>query len=216
MKQHPLCTDPDHGPTILDLPIPDGLKMEWAGLETRRHFLGKMGKVLGWAAMASLVGDRVLTGNANAANTTVPPPEFLQAASFCPESQTRDLPFHVWRSATDGLAGLQTETRPTVRHGYSRLGARKPATHRNDRGPGAFSDCTLPLGIQAIRQVRGVGKRSAALYGADGGRPYHHSIDQHGRHQSRTGDHAHEHRKHELRKAVSWLLAFLWTWQHER
>ena len=87
MKQHPLCTDPDHGPTILDLPIPDGLKMEWAGLETRRHFLGKMGKVLGWAAMASLVGDRVLTGNAHAANTTVPPPEFLRLPHFAPKAK---------------------------------------------------------------------------------------------------------------------------------
>ncbi len=87
MKQHPLCTDPDHGPTILDLPIPDGLKMEWAGLETRRHFLGKMGKVLGWAAMASLVGDRVLTGNAHAANTTVPPPELLRLPHFAPKAK---------------------------------------------------------------------------------------------------------------------------------
>ena len=49
MKQHPLCTDPDSGPTIMDLPIAEGLKTEWAELETRRHFLGKAGKVLGWA-----------------------------------------------------------------------------------------------------------------------------------------------------------------------
>ena len=26
MKQHPLCTDPDHGPTVMDLPIAQGLK----------------------------------------------------------------------------------------------------------------------------------------------------------------------------------------------
>ena len=87
MKQHPLCTDPDHGPTVFDLPIPDGLKMEWAALETRRHFLGKMGKVLGWAAMASLFGDTALTGNAHAANAPVPPPEFLKLPHFAPKAK---------------------------------------------------------------------------------------------------------------------------------
>ena len=51
MKQHPLCTDPDNGPTIMDLPIAEGMKAEWAELETRRHFLGRAGKVLGWAAL---------------------------------------------------------------------------------------------------------------------------------------------------------------------
>ena len=68
MKQHPLCTDPEHGPTVLDLPIPDGMKMEWAALQTRRHFLGKLGNVLGWAAVASLLGDKVLTEKAHAAS----------------------------------------------------------------------------------------------------------------------------------------------------
>jgi len=67
VKQHPLCTDPDHGPTVMDLPIAEGLKAEWAELETRRHFLGKAGKVLGWAALASLGGDRLLSGDARAA-----------------------------------------------------------------------------------------------------------------------------------------------------
>jgi hypothetical protein len=87
MKQHPLCTDPDHGPTILDLPISDGLKKEWAALQTRRHFLGKMGNVLGWAAMGSLLGDKALTRNALAANTQPPPPEFLKLPNFAPKAK---------------------------------------------------------------------------------------------------------------------------------
>ena len=37
--------------------FPTGLKREWATLETRRRFLGRSGKVLGWAAMASLFGE---------------------------------------------------------------------------------------------------------------------------------------------------------------
>ncbi len=88
MKQHPLCTDPDNGPTIMDLPIAEGLKAEWAELETRRHFLGKAGKVLGWAALASLFGDRVLTGDARAANVAVPPsPQSLRLPNFAPKAK---------------------------------------------------------------------------------------------------------------------------------
>ena len=67
MKQHPCCTDPEHGPNVMGLPIPTGLKQEWAELETRRVFLGRAGKVLGWAALASLMGDRCLTDAAHAA-----------------------------------------------------------------------------------------------------------------------------------------------------
>ena len=37
MKQHPLCTDPEHGPSVMHLPVPSGLKREWAALETRRQ-----------------------------------------------------------------------------------------------------------------------------------------------------------------------------------
>src|SRR5580698_9204787 len=64
MKQHPLCTDTEREPSVMDLAVPAGLKQEWAALQTRRHFLGRTGKVLGWAAMASLLGDRALRGDA--------------------------------------------------------------------------------------------------------------------------------------------------------
>ena len=67
MKQHPLCTDPECGPSVMHLPVPAGLKREWAALETRRHFLGRTGKVLGWAAMASLLGESALRGDTNPA-----------------------------------------------------------------------------------------------------------------------------------------------------
>jgi hypothetical protein len=94
MKQHPLCSDPDHGPTILDLPIPESVKMEWAAQQTRRHFLGKMGNVLGWAAMASLVGVRGATkATAEAASKTgmtpsgIPTPEMLRLPNFAPKAQ---------------------------------------------------------------------------------------------------------------------------------
>src|ERR1700748_2522212 len=87
MKRHPLCTDPDDGPSVLDLPIPEGLKMEWAVAQTRRHFLGKMGKVLGWAALASLAGDKVLTGVTAAAGITAPPPGGMRLPHFAPKAK---------------------------------------------------------------------------------------------------------------------------------
>ena len=52
------CSD-NHGlgPTPCDLPIPQVLKDEWKRLATRRHFLGASGKVLGAAALSSLMAE---------------------------------------------------------------------------------------------------------------------------------------------------------------
>ena len=74
------CPCSDHhgeGPTVNDLALPFGLKAEWRQLETRRRFLGKMGKTFGWAAMASLMGSRLRAGAAGAA---APGPDFAPKA----------------------------------------------------------------------------------------------------------------------------------------
>src|SRR5258708_27894040 len=57
MKQHPLCSDCEDKITPMDLPIPSGLKKEWSVCESRRQFLGRAGKVLGWASLGTLFGD---------------------------------------------------------------------------------------------------------------------------------------------------------------
>ena len=85
MKQHPLCTDTEYGPTILDLPIAEGLKTEWAALQTRRQFFGKAGKVLGWAAMASLIGDKALHGDTPGASPRGD--ESLRLPHFAPKAK---------------------------------------------------------------------------------------------------------------------------------
>ena len=69
MKQHPLCTDTEQAPHVMGLPIPAETKLQWAELETRRHFLGRSGKVLGWAAVASLLGDGAFGGDKHAADS---------------------------------------------------------------------------------------------------------------------------------------------------
>ncbi|MCU0794520.1 MAG: DUF1501 domain-containing protein [Akkermansiaceae bacterium] len=54
---HHLCSDHcGEGPSVLDLPVPDSLKAEWATLASRRQFLTRAGKSLAWASLASLVG----------------------------------------------------------------------------------------------------------------------------------------------------------------
>ena len=60
MKKHPFCADRENTLTPFDLPLPAGLKREWAAIETRRRFFGRSGKVLGWAALAALFGKDVL------------------------------------------------------------------------------------------------------------------------------------------------------------
>src|ERR1035441_664166 len=72
MKQHPLCTDTEHSLGVMNLPLPSELKLEYATLQTRRHFLGRTGKVLGWAAIASLLGDRALRGDTHPATNGRP------------------------------------------------------------------------------------------------------------------------------------------------
>jgi hypothetical protein len=72
MKQHPLCTDCENPVTPLDLPIPGAVKREWAAIETRRSFLGRSGKVLGWAALAGLFSEMGRWSYAHGAETKAP------------------------------------------------------------------------------------------------------------------------------------------------
>src|SRR3954469_2986702 len=57
-QQHHDCSDNggEHS-SVWDLPhVPIGLKREWLELETRRHFLGRGAKALGWAGLATILG----------------------------------------------------------------------------------------------------------------------------------------------------------------
>jgi hypothetical protein len=78
------CSDHQgEGPTIYDLPgVPLGLREEWRRLETRRHFLGRMGKALGWAGLATLLGPRRLQA-AGGAPAGARLPDFAPRARRC-------------------------------------------------------------------------------------------------------------------------------------
>jgi hypothetical protein len=89
MKQHPLCTDCEQSADVMELPIPTGLKQEWAAIETRRRFLGRSGKVLGWAALVSLLGESRRSGDAE--GTSSQPralsPQELRLPLFAPKAK---------------------------------------------------------------------------------------------------------------------------------
>src|SRR5580698_6678873 len=87
MKQHPLCTDTEHAPNVMDLAVPAEVKQEWATLQTRRHFLGRSGKVLGWAAIASLIGGRSLRGDSYTPDTKAQPVAPLKFPNFAPKAK---------------------------------------------------------------------------------------------------------------------------------
>ncbi len=84
----PSCSDHHgEGPTVYDLPgVPPALREEWRRLETRRHFLGRMGKTLGWAGLATLMGNKLLAG-AGAAPGGLPSPEMLRVPNFIPKAK---------------------------------------------------------------------------------------------------------------------------------
>jgi hypothetical protein len=76
--QH-LCSDHcGEGPSVLDLPVPQELKAEWATLASRRQFLTRAGKSLAWASLASLFG----RGSSAMAAESAPPllPHFAPKA----------------------------------------------------------------------------------------------------------------------------------------
>jgi hypothetical protein len=67
------CSDlHGEGPTVYDLPLPLGLREEWRKLETRRRFLGRMGKTFGWAALATLLGDKLTADSSGTAGISAP------------------------------------------------------------------------------------------------------------------------------------------------
>ena len=90
MKQHPLCTDTEQASQVMDMAIPAEMKREWAQLQTRRHFLGQSGKVLGWAAVASLLGGRALKGDTHGpayGQQGAPGADQLKLPQFAPKAK---------------------------------------------------------------------------------------------------------------------------------
>lgn len=85
-SKHPCSDHHGEGPTPFDLPIPDALKQEWHALETRRQFLGRSGKALAWAGLASLLGSRAFPGIARAGEGASAQPLF-RSTHFAPRAK---------------------------------------------------------------------------------------------------------------------------------
>jgi len=77
---HPCSDHSGEGPSVLDLPIPDSLKAEWASLASRRQFLTRAGKSLAWASLASLAARSSTPALASA-------PEAAMLPHFAPKAK---------------------------------------------------------------------------------------------------------------------------------
>jgi len=140
MKQHPLCTDTEHAANVMDLAVPAELKQEWAALQTRRHFLGRSGKVLGWAAMASLLGDRSLRGDSYTSDAKGQPGAPLKLPHFAPKAK-RAIYLSCPAVRRRSTCSITSQISPPSIQGHSRLSAWRPAVNRHDRRPGPLSYC---------------------------------------------------------------------------
>src|SRR5215813_10531722 len=86
LSQSPCCDQGGEGPTVYDLPVPLSLREEWKTFATRRHFLGRMGKTLGWAGLASLLGES-FPGRASAAETLTAGAGAHRLPDFAPKAK---------------------------------------------------------------------------------------------------------------------------------
>src|ERR1700758_1006203 len=81
------CDHGGAGPTVYDLPIPQALREEWRRLATRRHFLGSMGKTLGWASLATLFGSALAPRALHAATDSLPNAAPHYVPDFAPKAK---------------------------------------------------------------------------------------------------------------------------------
>jgi len=81
------CDHGGAGPTVYDLPVPLELREEWRRLATRRHFVGAMGKTLGWASLCTLFGGALTPRAARAASEspTISPGHYVP--DFAPRAK---------------------------------------------------------------------------------------------------------------------------------
>src|SRR5215470_5622418 len=86
LSQSPCCDQGGEGPTVYDLPVPLSLREEWKSFATRRHFLGRLGKTLGWAGLASLL-DESFVGKASAAEALTAGAGAHRLPDFAPKAK---------------------------------------------------------------------------------------------------------------------------------
>src|ERR1041385_5416480 len=82
----PCCDPGGEGPPVYALPVPLSLREEWKSAATRRHFLGRLGKTLGWAGLASLLGES-LVGKASASEALASGAGAHRLPDFAPKAK---------------------------------------------------------------------------------------------------------------------------------
>ena len=116
-----------------------------------------------------------------------------RAPALRAEGQARHLPAPVRRAVAARDVRLQAEPREVPGHADPRLGAPGPA-RRPDDGAVVPAGGEVDVRLRAARPGGDVGQRAAAAHREDRRRHHRHQDDEHGRDQSRPGDHVHPDR----------------------
>ena len=173
---------------------------------TRRHFFGRPPPGIGTrgaglaAPSAQAFARRGLTG----------------PAAFPADSEAGHLSAPVRRPVATGSVRLQAAVAEAARDRSAGLGPDGTAHYRHDFRPEHAAGRAVDLQVQAARQIRRLGQRTAAAHGEDRGRPLHHQNGQHGRHQSRPGHHVYPNRLAATGPTEHGLVGQLWDRQRER
>ena len=198
------------GPSVFDLPIPAELKQQWKTLETRRHFLGRGGKTLGWAGARVALGRIALSATARPADARS---RNAREHAFSPHGEAGHLPLHVRRAAAHGPLGLQARASA---NGSTKTCPNRSAANRQPTGMTAgqsrFPVAPPHWGFTQHGRCGRLVFRAAALHGQARRRRGRHQLDVHRRHQPRAGDPVDEHRQHDARQAVDGRMAGLRAW----
>ena len=160
---------------------------------TRRQLFGLSARGIGIGALASLLGRDVLAPRSAARRAMRRP----AASSGCRTSRRR-------RSASSSCtspADRRSSRRSTTSRGSRKFqGTQIPDSVRQGQrvaqtmGQSTAAGGEVDLRVRAARQVRHVGQRAAAAHREDRRRHHRHQDDEHGRDQSRPGDHVHPDR----------------------
>ena len=179
--------------------------------ETRRQFFGRGARGIGSLALFSLLNNSgALAASDKKADRRTP-----RAAALRAEGEAVHLSAPGGRAAADGDVRLQAEDEGLFDKDLPDSIRQGQRLTTMTSGPDALSHRALDLQIRAVRQVRRVGLRTAALYGTHGGRYRDHPQHAHRGHQSRAGDHVLPDRLHDRRAALHRLVAQLRAGQHE-
>ena len=128
---------------------------------TRRHFFARGSHAVGWAALASLLGQHSGPQSMFAAETANQPQSPRHTLQHFPGKAKHVIYLHMVGGPSQmDLYRLQAGDGGVVRQGPARLGPHGPAAHDDDLRPGAVSDRAVEVQVRPARRSAACGSAS--------------------------------------------------------